>query len=218
MATLQSSSRSHSSQDQRREQAAKLADACVNPSYMADLWAIYFRRFEEVLMAEMVGDLPGNACFGSVAQHQLRTGTSLSTLRRTSLDPREGALHVTSQPPKRGKAPKATSTSLQPAWRSLAVVIVDRALLEQKVSTLPPPAAARLRESPAAVELEKCEAALWQDLCFSIAHEVLAAPVTRWGAGSRRPQLMPITQRRIRRLLAGFFGELLVAARRGFSE
>jgi hypothetical protein len=32
--------------------AAKLADACVNPSYMPDLWAVYFNRFEEVLASE----------------------------------------------------------------------------------------------------------------------------------------------------------------------
>jgi hypothetical protein len=32
--------------------AAKLADACVNPSYMADLWRLYFDRFQEVLAAE----------------------------------------------------------------------------------------------------------------------------------------------------------------------
>ena len=66
MATLQSSSRSHSSQDEHRA----LAAACVNPSYMADLWAVYFRRFEEVLAAEKVGYLPGDACFAPVAQHQ----------------------------------------------------------------------------------------------------------------------------------------------------
>jgi hypothetical protein len=36
----------------QRSLAARLADACVNPSYMADLWAIYFARFEEVLAAE----------------------------------------------------------------------------------------------------------------------------------------------------------------------
>src|ERR1700761_1042568 len=125
---------------------------------------------------------------------------------------------MTSQRRKRSKAPQTPFTSPQPDLRSLAVVIVDRALLEQKEFTLPPPAAARLRASSAVVELEKREAALWQDFCFSIAHEVLAAPVTRWGAGSRRPQLMPITQRRIARLLAGFFGELIAAARRGFSE
>jgi hypothetical protein len=218
MATLQSSSRFHSPQDQRRKLAAKLADVCVNPSYMADLWGIYFQRFEEVLTAEKAGELPGNACCEPVAQHQWSISTSPSTLRRTSPDPRDGAIHIPSQPPKGPKAPKSTASSLQPAWRNLATLIVDRALLEQKLSTLPPPAAAMLRASPAAVELEKYEAALWQDLCFSIAHEVLAAPVTRWGADSRRPQLMPITQRRIRRLLAGFFGELIVAARRGFSE
>jgi hypothetical protein len=32
--------------------AAHLADACVNPSYMADLWAVYHGRFVEVLRAE----------------------------------------------------------------------------------------------------------------------------------------------------------------------
>lgn len=36
--------------------AARLADACVNPSYMADLWAIYHNRFVQVLRAE---GLPG---------------------------------------------------------------------------------------------------------------------------------------------------------------
>jgi hypothetical protein len=33
--------------------AAKLADACVNPSYMADLWAAYFHCFQEALVAEL---------------------------------------------------------------------------------------------------------------------------------------------------------------------
>jgi hypothetical protein len=33
--------------------AARLADACINPSYMADLWAVYFHRFQEVVTAEM---------------------------------------------------------------------------------------------------------------------------------------------------------------------
>jgi hypothetical protein len=98
MATTQSSSTRYSPQD-NRELAIKLADACVNRSYMADLWAVYFRRFEEVLAAE----------------------------------------------------------------------------------------------------------------------RALAAPVTKWGASSRRPQLMPITQRRIRSLLIGFSSELIAAARRGFS-
>jgi hypothetical protein len=37
--------------------AARLAGACVNPSYVADLWAIYFARFEEVLAAEMAMNL-----------------------------------------------------------------------------------------------------------------------------------------------------------------
>lgn len=32
--------------------AARLADACVNPSYMPDLWAVYFHRFQEVLVGE----------------------------------------------------------------------------------------------------------------------------------------------------------------------
>jgi hypothetical protein len=33
--------------------AARLADACVNPSYMPDLWATYFHRFEEVLAEDL---------------------------------------------------------------------------------------------------------------------------------------------------------------------
>ena len=98
MATTQSSSTRYSPQD-NRELAIKLADACVNRSYMAELWAVYFRRFEEVLAAE----------------------------------------------------------------------------------------------------------------------RALAAPVTRWGGSSRRPQLTPITQRRIRSLLTDFSSELIAAARRGFS-
>jgi hypothetical protein len=40
------------SQELNQELAAKLADACVNPSYMPDLWAVYFRRFQEVLSEE----------------------------------------------------------------------------------------------------------------------------------------------------------------------
>jgi hypothetical protein len=35
--------------------AARLADACVNPSYMSDLWAVYYHRCEEVLPAELTG-------------------------------------------------------------------------------------------------------------------------------------------------------------------
>ena len=39
--------------------AARLADACVNPSYMPDLWATYFQRFEEVLSGELAsGERP----------------------------------------------------------------------------------------------------------------------------------------------------------------
>jgi hypothetical protein len=98
MATTQSSSTCYSPQD-NRELAIRLADPCVNPSHMAELWAVYFRRFEEVLIAE----------------------------------------------------------------------------------------------------------------------RAIAGPVTRCGASSRRLQLMPITQRRIRSLLAGFSSELIDAARRGFS-
>ena len=112
---------------------------------------------------------------------------------------------MTSQPRKRSKAPQAPITSLQPDWRSLAVVVDDRALLENKALTLSPPAAAKLRASSAAVELEKREAELWQDSYHSIAEEVLGAPVTRSGANSRHTRLMPITQRRLRRLLTGFF-------------
>jgi hypothetical protein len=33
--------------------AVRLADACVNPSYMADLWRLYFDRFQEVLAEEL---------------------------------------------------------------------------------------------------------------------------------------------------------------------
>ena len=51
MATIQSSSPSHSPQELHQDLAAKLADACVNPSYRPDLWAVYFHRFEEVLAA-----------------------------------------------------------------------------------------------------------------------------------------------------------------------
>jgi hypothetical protein len=70
MATTQSSSTRYSPQD-NRELAIKLADSCVNPSYMADLWAVYFRRFEGVLAAEKVGYLPGDAsCFEPTAQQQ----------------------------------------------------------------------------------------------------------------------------------------------------
>jgi hypothetical protein len=35
--------------------AARLADACANPSYMPDLWAVYYHRFAEVLAAELTG-------------------------------------------------------------------------------------------------------------------------------------------------------------------
>jgi hypothetical protein len=98
MATTQSSSTRYSPQD-NRELAIKLADACENRSYMAELWAVYFRRFEEVLAAE----------------------------------------------------------------------------------------------------------------------RALAAPVTRWGASARRPELMTITQRRIRSILTSFPSELIAAARSGFS-
>lgn len=48
MATTQSSSTLYSPQD-NREVTAKLADACVNPSYMVDLFAVFVRRIKEVL-------------------------------------------------------------------------------------------------------------------------------------------------------------------------
>jgi hypothetical protein len=37
------------SEELHQHLAARLADACVNPSYMPDLWAVYFLRFREVL-------------------------------------------------------------------------------------------------------------------------------------------------------------------------
>ena len=40
-------------QDLRRHLAVKLADAFVNPTYMADLWGVSFKRFEAVLVAEL---------------------------------------------------------------------------------------------------------------------------------------------------------------------
>jgi hypothetical protein len=52
VATTQSSSPLNSPQHVHQSLAARLADACVNPSYMADLWAIYYHRFVEVLAAE----------------------------------------------------------------------------------------------------------------------------------------------------------------------
>jgi hypothetical protein len=57
MATTQSSSPLNSPQDIQQSRAARLADACVNPSYMADLWAIYYHRFVEVLAAERMVQL-----------------------------------------------------------------------------------------------------------------------------------------------------------------
>jgi hypothetical protein len=58
MATTDSSSPSHSSQELHQHLAAKLADACVNRSYMPDLWAVYYHRFQEVLAAELTGASP----------------------------------------------------------------------------------------------------------------------------------------------------------------
>ena len=121
---------------------------------------------------------------------------------------------MTSQPRNQSKAPQAPITSLQPDWRSLAVVVDDRALLGNKALTLSPPAAAKLRASSAAVDLEKPEAELWQDSYHSIAEEVFVELVTRSGANSRHTQFMPITQRRLRRLLTGFFSERLAASPR----
>jgi len=67
MATTQSSSTRYSPQD-NRELAIKLTDACVDPSYVAELWAVYFRRFEEVLAAE-----------GALAPPVTRWGRQLAT-------------------------------------------------------------------------------------------------------------------------------------------
>jgi hypothetical protein len=58
MAITQSSSPLESPQDIHQSLAARLADACVNPSYMPDLWAVYYRRFEEVLALEMTQESP----------------------------------------------------------------------------------------------------------------------------------------------------------------
>jgi hypothetical protein len=121
-------------------------------------------------------------------------------------------------PSKRISRSKPPVTALYPDWRRLATVIVDRTLLEKRALTLTPAAAAKLRASSAAVELETREAALWRDLCRSIADEVLWAPVTNPGTNSRRDGLMPITQTRVRRLLTSFSSELVAAARRGFAE
>jgi hypothetical protein len=52
MATTQTSSPVNSPQDRHRSLAMKLADACSNPSYSPDLWAAYFKTFQEVLAKE----------------------------------------------------------------------------------------------------------------------------------------------------------------------
>jgi hypothetical protein len=52
MAIDQSSSTPFSPQDKHRNLAMKLADACSNPSYSPDLWAAYFKTFQEVLANE----------------------------------------------------------------------------------------------------------------------------------------------------------------------
>lgn len=54
MASSQTNSPFYSPQGLYQSLAAKLADACVNPSYMADLWALYFQRFQEILAADHV--------------------------------------------------------------------------------------------------------------------------------------------------------------------
>jgi hypothetical protein len=78
MATIQSSSPSHSPQEARKELhqhlAAKLADACVNPSYMPDLWAVYFHRFQEVLgdSCSFVGDIKQTNRIPVVLEDQAR--------------------------------------------------------------------------------------------------------------------------------------------------
>jgi hypothetical protein len=53
MAIPETSSPSNSPLTLHQHLAAKLADACVNPSYMPDLWTVYFYRFQEVLAAEL---------------------------------------------------------------------------------------------------------------------------------------------------------------------
>jgi hypothetical protein len=44
------------SEELHRHLAARLADACVNPS-LHGLWAMYFHRFEEVLAAALPEEL-----------------------------------------------------------------------------------------------------------------------------------------------------------------
>jgi hypothetical protein len=51
MAINRSGSTLDSPQELHQHLAAKLADCCVNHSYMPDLWAVYFHRFQEVLAA-----------------------------------------------------------------------------------------------------------------------------------------------------------------------
>jgi hypothetical protein len=67
--------------------AAKLADACVNPSYMADLWALYFHRFEEVLLVEQT---PGATSSNSLTSWIIGRKTSATRSQPRWAGPKRG--------------------------------------------------------------------------------------------------------------------------------
>ena len=120
-----------------------------------------------------------------------------------------------SQPRKRQARENQAITRLEPkflGWSGLTAVIVERAMIEEQAQSYPPEKAKKLRASDAAVRLEQQELQLWKDLCAAATEDVLGAPVTKEGGNSRRSKLMPIVERRLRRMFTDATTALLPAA------
>jgi hypothetical protein len=86
-------------------------------------------------------------------------------------------------------------------WSGLADVIVKRAMIWEEAQSSSPERAKKIHASEEAVRLEKLERQLWDDICSAAAEEVLRDPVTKEGGNSRFAKLMPIVERRLRRMM-----------------
>jgi hypothetical protein len=97
------------------------------------------------------------------------------------------------------------------SWQKLAAVIAERALLEERAKVLTPKEAAKLRASEGAVQLERWESSMWEDLCSDATEYHLLARVNG-GAKNRQNA----TAFRLRYILTDMSTALLDEARKGF--
>jgi uncharacterized protein YyaL (SSP411 family) len=123
---------------------------------------------------------------------------------------------VSRQPQKRTPKQNQAITNLEPrrlGWSGLADVIIQRAMIWEEAQSSSPARAKKIHASEEAVRLAKLERQLWRDICSMAAEQVLCAPVTKEGGNSRRLKLMPIVERRLRRMFTDATSALLPGAR-----